>query len=334
MTDMDDLLKLLHDLDNLRSYAGWLSSSFDDFRRDTGLIVLGVLEEYDRRQGLPALPLLGVHGRNDLDFMAADFELIRESKVQTVKMMSQTRPRVFEILKGLDVQLIITRLYDDRFGTGHHPTPAEFRDRMVPVIQALQPYCTFYEIHNEPNHLAGYEGWGQTDADARDFDSWFVEVYRLLKAACPWAEFGFPGLAVPHRDIEWLNICRQSLRLADWLGCHTYWQNPTDQDINHLSGEWGLRCDQYHRVSPNKPIHITEAGNSNHQTEGLPHNDQKIALEIVEHARAVLRRPWIGSVAYFLMSSQDRTWADFAWRTEQGQFKPIVARMGELINSL
>ncbi len=74
---------------------------------------------------------------------------IRESGVEAVKMMSQTEPAVSRANQGdqLDIE-IITRLYDDRIGHGH-PTPAEFVERMAPVMAALQPYCAKYQIANE-----------------------------------------------------------------------------------------------------------------------------------------------------------------------------------------
>ncbi len=164
---------------------------------------------------------IGVHGRNDHVFTDDDFRVIRESGVEAVKMMSQTEPAVFRQIKEINPDIeIITRLYDDRIGHGH-PTPAEFVERMAPVMAALQPYCAKYQIANEPNHVQRYEGWGPDGADARDFNQWFLETYRLLKQACPWASLGFPGLAIPdfaHRDRAWLEICRPAIERADWLG--------------------------------------------------------------------------------------------------------------------
>ncbi len=69
---------------------------------------------------------------------------------------------------------------------------------MIPVMADLKPYCTKFHIHNEPNHRDRYEGWSPTDDDARDFNAWFLDVYRRLKEAHPWASIGFPGLALPH----------------------------------------------------------------------------------------------------------------------------------------
>ena len=73
---------------------------------------------------------------------------------------------------------------------------------MIPLMTQLRPYVTKFEIHNEPNHVYRYEGWGARDDDAQNFNNWFLEVYRRLKDAHPWAELGFPGLCDPMLCIE------------------------------------------------------------------------------------------------------------------------------------
>ena len=37
---------------------------------------------------------------------------------------------------------------------------------------SLRPYATKFEIHNEPNHVDLYEGWGPSLDQARDFNRW------------------------------------------------------------------------------------------------------------------------------------------------------------------
>ena len=147
---------------------------------------------------------IGLHGRNNPRFEDIDFRVIKEANVEAVKMMSQSESWVFERIKNENPNIeIITRLYDDRIGEGHHPTPQEFAQRMSPIMGTLRPYCAKFQVLNEPNHLHRYEGWCKEDADAEDFNRWFLEAYQLLKSAHPWALIGFPGLAVPdgaHRD--------------------------------------------------------------------------------------------------------------------------------------
>jgi len=176
---------------------------------------------------------VGVHGRNQEDFDERDFEVIRRARLEVVKMMSHTWPEVFARLKQDSPDLeIITRLHHPDINAGGHPAPEKFADDMISVLKRLQPYGTKFQVANEPNHAARYEGWGKEDADAQNFNEWFLRMYDRLKAACPWARIGFPGLAVPdflHRDKSWLKLCREAINRADWLGVHCYWQTQPDQ---------------------------------------------------------------------------------------------------------
>lgn len=275
---------------------------------------------------------VGVHGRNNVDFQQPDYDVIRTAKIEAVKMMSQTRLDVFKRLKEINPDIdLVTRLYDDRFGTDTHPSPEQFAERHIPVMQALRPYCVKFEIHNEPNHLHRYEGWGQDDHHAQDFNKWFLRVYNLLKNACPWALLGFPGLAIPHRDLEWVEICRPAVERSDWLGVHCYWQTPAGQERNHLVDFWGLRFKYYHEKFPNKIIEITECGNSNIQANPpIPISEDDLARQYVEYFRELFKYPYINSAAFFILSSQDPTWDFFAWRKEDGRLKPVAQSVGAM----
>lgn len=267
---------------------------------------------------------VGVCGRNDHHFQGADLALVKSAKIESIKMMSFTDwadfNRLTEENPGID---FVVRLYDGRFGVGHHPTPAEFADTFIPIVGALGTYADKFEIHNEPNHLHGIEGWGQEDHQAKDFNAWFLEVFDRLKQAHPWAWLGFPGLAIPHRDLEWVEICRPAVERANWLGVHCYWQNPTTDDCNHLADFWGLRFKSYHDKFPHKPIEITEFGNSNGQG-GFPVNPDGIAREYVEYYQEIFKYPYLCSASSFIMSAPQEEWGDFTWRWEKGGDKPVV----------
>lgn len=267
---------------------------------------------------------VGVHARNDVVFHDPDYAIIRDAKIETIKMMSQSSVDVFKRLKQehSDIELI-TRLYDDRFGKHGHPSPEEFAQRMVPIMKQLQPYSIKYEVHNEPNHLHRIEGWGETDDDARDFNQWFLRTYDILKSQCPWAQLGYPGLAIPHRDLEWVEVTRPAVEKSDWLGVHCYWQTPPDQMHNHLADFWGLRFKYYHEKFPDKIMDLTEVGNSNVQNH-IPFTREGHAREFTEYLTECFKYPYINSAAFFIMSSPDPTWDGFCWRNESGEVYPIT----------
>ena len=265
---------------------------------------------------------IGLHARNDFDFAEGDYRLIREARIETIKMLSFTQNSVFERLRRENPDLeFIVRIHDERVGMGH-PDAEEFVQTAAARIEQLRPFVVKFEILNEPNHNEGYEGWGSSDVNAESFRSWYLEVLRLLRLACPWARFGFPGLAPnwPHRDMEWLDICREAVQASDWFGCHAYWQ----QD-NQLKNEWGLRFKAYHERFPDKVIEITEFGNS---TPGL--SGDVMAAQYAMFYQELFQYPYLGSASAFIASSPDPQWAHFVWRKESDEFRPMVATTGNI----
>lgn len=264
---------------------------------------------------------VGLHARNDVRFPEHDYEVIRRARIETLKMMSFTDVSVYNRLRREhpDIEFIV-RLYDSQIHRDSRPSPAIFVARMVPIIRRLRPYATKFEVHNEPNHVTGIEGWGPSDNNARSFTAWYMQVLSKLRNACPWAKFGFPGLALnhPHRDLDWLDICRDAIRASDWLGCHCYWQYG-----NMLSDQWGLRFKLYHQRFPDKKIEITEFGNS---TPNL--SREEIARQYTRYYQELNKYPYLGSASAFIASSPDPTWADFVWMKESGEMLPVVNSVG------
>lgn len=275
---------------------------------------------------------VGLHGRNNVTFAEVDYQVINTAKIEAMKMIGQTSPAVFKRLKNDNPDIeIITRLYDDRFGTDTYPSPEQFTDRQIPIIKSLRTYASKFEIHNEPNHLHRYEGWGQEDHHAQEFNAWFLRVYQLIKNACPWALLGFPGLAIPHRDLEWIEICRPAVEQADWLGVHCYWQTPPGQEKNHLTDFWGLRFKYYHQKFPAKILEITECGNSNIQADPpIAISEEVLGRQYAEYYQELFKYPYINSAAFFILSSQDPNWDFFAWRSENGRIKPVGQMVGQM----
>ncbi len=277
---------------------------------------------------------IGLHGRNDLFFDELDYQLIREANIETLKMMSLTDPSVFERIKRENPNIeFIVRLYDDRISAAGHPSPQEYVTKMSPLIEHLQPYVLKFEVGNEPNHFQRYEGWGAEDADAENFNTWFLEVYDLLKTAHPWAELGYPALATPdsyHRDQAWLVITREAINRADWLGVHCYWQAPPNETSTMFEADRGLCFKYYHELFPDKLLEITEFDNDNPIWDVAPNSAPEIAQQYETYYQELFKYPYLRSASSFIISSPDRRWEYFVWRTEEGTFKPIVSQIATM----
>ena len=266
---------------------------------------------------------VGLHARNAVQFTEADYELIRRARIETLKTLSLTDVSVYRRLRQENPQLeFIVRLYDDRLRRDSRPSPAAFLARMVPIIEQLRPYASKFEIHNEPNYRDGVEGWGTSDESARAFLAWYMSVLQTLKQLCPWAEFGFPGLAPHHRDLFWLEICQEAVRASDWLGCHCYWQYDSMR-----SEHWGLRFKLYHERFPDKRIEITEFANCTPPGEI---SAERFAMQYVEYYQELNWYPYLGSACAFIASSPEPQWKQFAWMNEKGEMRPVVQYVGDM----
>lgn len=280
----------------------------------------------------------GICTRNTETWPDEDFNLIQFCSFNAVKVMSHTQPQYIARLKQLRPHIIvILRLYDVNLqnkyfnpGRGMDCPPAEYVNVMSQKIAAIGNAVNWslltVQIHNEPNHLAKYEGWSQEAEDAAWFNQWYLQVLEGFKKAFPFLTFGFPGLAVPHNDLVWLERCKPAVMASNWLGCHTYWQNPSGGDRNHLSNDWGLRFKQYHKLIPNRNIFILEAGNSNAQS-GYPVDEGKIAQEFWEWFTCLNDFSYVGLGCPFLLSSPFWEWASFTWREESGRYKEVAHRL-------
>ena len=277
---------------------------------------------------------IGVHGRNDTSFADDDYRVIAESRVEAVKMMSLTEPAVYRASRPSIPTSKSSRVCMMIASTTGIPPPPNSSKRWRRLCKRCSRTAAKFQVANEPNHVHRYEGWGAEDADAESFNAWFLDVYRLLKQACPWASIGFPGLAVPdfaHRDRAWLRICRPAIERADWLGVHCYWQTPTDRPSVMLDEQFGLTFKYYHSQYPDKTLEILECGNSNVHNPAWPISQDEIAREYVAWLQEVFRYPYINSVAFFLLSSPDRqNWDFFTWRTENNFVKPVAHAIGAM----
>ena len=112
---------------------------------------------------------IGLHARNDYTFAEGDYLVIQEARIETLKILSLTQNSVFERVRRENPDLeFIVRLHDSRIGPTH-PSPEAFVDAAIPRINDLRAFAVKFEIHNEPNHSEGYEGWGSSDAEAHSF---------------------------------------------------------------------------------------------------------------------------------------------------------------------
>jgi len=288
---------------------------------------------------------VGICMKNAATYKQAEYDLLDTARLTHCKVMSETHPNDIQNLINKDMDVVM-RLRDDRFGgsLGHgygwHPTPLDFSIRALEVINR-NPNVTKFQIHNEPNHPYYYEGWGKDDRHIQSFVTWYREVVsRIRDDAVRELELIFPGLAIPHNDISWLEGCEAAIMDSDGLGVHCYWQNNWSAmgwNNNHLSEQWGLNYRHYHNKYPGLPLYALEVGNSNGQRRGTPLEHQyplnldRQGQEFTEWIRQAKIDGMLEACAFFIMASNDLGWENdgFVWIKSSGEVLPQAFIVGK-----
>lgn len=268
--------------------------------------------------------LVGLHGRADGPLLDPDIPLIKNARIEAVKLLSNAPPEDVDRLLKLDPEMfIMARLF------------ASFRDRVVSAAdftswiehdmgELYERGVRFFEIHNEPN--LQYEGWHNSWPDGHQFGHWFLELVERLQSKYSKAKFGYPGLSPGgpisgQRMDSWtfLEQSDEAARSADWIGCHCYWSD--EAHMLHPSG--GLVYEEYRRRYPDKLLFITEFSNPTKGTDARTKGQQYL-----EYYRRLQNVRGIGAAFSFVVSAS----SDFpheVWRSEDGTSRGISELVGQ-----
>jgi hypothetical protein len=234
-----------------------------------------------------------------------DFQRLKLSKPECIKtcLFTQVGYDQIEVHKQLQRDfpdaLIVARLFA---GMGGGPWPAaDFAKNFRNQIAALEGVVTWFEVHNEPNHERNVEGFGNTQAEYEEFAHWAERVLQLLKQNHPWAKWVFPGQLVDGGNhVNFWKANLDVIRQFDAWGVHCYWQFD-----NHTSREWGRCYEVAHELVPDKPIIITEFGDS-HIFEGRKRTPAEKIPYYREWYQEADRQPYIlGTALYILGPTPD-----------------------------
>lgn len=274
--------------------------------------------------------LIGLHGRADGELQDLDFDVLRQARVEAVKLTSDATAESVRRLRewSPDVFILVRAFMPFEVnGQTRLITPREFYELTAPNVARLydfDPGVRYIELHNEPN-LRG-EGLGSSWADGRGFADWFLEVLDFYRARFPEALFGFPGLspgpalaAAGRADSDtFLAQAEAAAQAADWIGVHAYWVN--EREITDERNGFGFT--RYRERYPEKLLFVTEFGN--------PAQPKAVVAEQYGRYYGALRRvPGLGAAfAYVLSTSNPEESARWAWRDEAGRDQGLAAEVG------
>ena len=278
----------------------------------------------------PSRCLIGLHGRSDGEFLAADYPIVKAARLEAVKITSSATMETVHKLRAINPNMFILVRAFVAFWEEDAPrrvTPAEFVEWTTPDLARLyeaDPTIRYIEIHNEPNITK--EGWGGSWENGQEFGEWFLAVQDLYRARFPEAKFGFPGLSPgPTSTLQgrtasaaFLEQAAFAAQQADWVGLHAYWIN--EREMN--DGRLGLAVLPYRDRFPEQLLFITEFGN--------PAQPKDVVAD--QYSRYYSRlRSVLGlgaAFAYVLSTSDPVESVAWAWRDERGNDLGVAAEVG------
>ncbi len=267
--------------------------------------------------------LVGVHGRADGPLLEPDFPIIRDTRMEAVKLLSNAPPENIKRLRAINENVfLLVRLF--AHFSDRTVTSADFVSQVEEGVEGLyRAGVRYYEVHNEPN--LQIEGWKHSWQDGGQFAGWFLEVVERMKARFPEALFGYPGLS-PGWDISgqrmdswaFLQQSEEAALSADWMGCHCYWAS--DADMLRPGG--GLVYSEYRRRYPDKLLFITEF--SNPSSEAAP---RVKGQQYVEYYRRLRDVKGVAAAFSFVISASSNFPYE-VWRGEDGRASEIATLVG------
>ncbi len=220
--------------------------------------------------------LVGLHGSADGSWgnpvLPPVVDMITAGRFESYKTLSNESAQSVGVLKRINKQMFFCVRLMGKV-TAEHPTASEFVDQCG---QDVRRWChelgdnAFIEIHNEPNLHA--EGMWASWQDGAEFATWWLAVRDALKADCPNAKWGYPGLSpgigidgVRAPAMRFMAESHEAVNAADWIGVHCYWQSESEM--------WTLDGGGYYKKIPpqGKPLLITEFSNPN---DDIPKQDK------------------------------------------------------------
>jgi hypothetical protein len=267
--------------------------------------------------------LIGVHGPADPAMWAWNdevYNVIRQSKVQTVKLLasSDIQGSVVVKLRDLGVKFIMARLFVKPYQIKDAET--FFHEMKGPLLTLYNEGVRYFEVHNEPN-LAD-EGFGTIWWDGGRFGDIFTESVEMFKQLVPEAKFGFPGLSPGNAIVQkgsvpgegtiirysaelFMDEANEAVREADFICMHTYWGG--DGSTYHKSVNEVLAfCDRF----PNKLVMVTEFSNTSPSVS----KETKAQEYLLFYDKLQGLRSNLGAMYSFIVSAssgfEHETWID------------------------
>jgi len=268
--------------------------------------------------------LVGVHGRVGEPLQEEDFKVIREAKLEAIKLES-TEPveSVKRIRSMLPEGEIFLRLRMDF--SRSRVEPADYvRQVAAGMGRYYRAGIRYFEINRSPNYEQ--DGWRRSWDDGRAYAHWFLDVQARIKQTYNDAQVGFPGLspggAIPGLQgdsLTFFHAAEDAVHAADWIGVNLYWRTEEER----LSLAAGMLYEEVLLHVPEKLVVVTEMGNPDPDVEPDVKSRQLMAT-----LHALRNRDGVAAAFLYPLSATEG-YQSLACRLEEGGALPVIRALGQ-----
>ncbi len=287
--------------------------------------VLGITRETSALAGFAwTRPcLVGVNARWGGTMQEVDFRVLREARVEAVKVSAHTPEQTIHRLHEMNPDMFILGSMVTNEDVEIADPQRWVEEMYAEFLRLYRKGVRYFQIHQNPN-LHQF-GWRKYWSSGQDFGKWWLTVTGLLKEEFPEAQLGFPGVMpgrqVPGQRLDadvFLEGADQAVGQADWLGVTCYWKNEAEMD----SPDCGRFYEVMRERFPEKLLIITAFGNIH------PHTNPVVkGREYVKFYQRLRDFPGIGA-AFAQILSAAHGYESMVWRTEDGRPNLIVEQVG------
>lgn len=262
-----------------------------------------------------------------------ELTVIGKSKVEAFKMLTLPDPgdnkTLINQLRQIKPDMfIVARLF---FSVDFNSRSAFSPDDFVNFVSGGFEACyemgvRHFEVHNEPNLDVEGNGWNWHGG--AEFGQWLSQVIGRLRQRHGDLQLGYPGLSPQPTVPAFLDGSAAAIAQCDWIGVHSYWQQPTGQPPFPIDGlNAGAFWRTYRDRFPGRLLMITEFSNNSPDVSLLDKANQ-----YVQYYRLLRNEPNVGIAFAFALNwpGQDKNREGWVFK---GSETPIAGIVGAAIQA-
>lgn len=261
------------------------------------------------------------------------FDIVARSQVEAFKLLTLPDPtenkQLIARLRQIRSDIfIVARLFFSIDLANHTRfTPAEFVNFASNGFEACYDMgVRYFEVHNEPN--LPHEGDTWNWHGGAEFGSWLSQVLTLLRQRHGDVQLGYPGLSPQPNVPDFLSGSANAIAQCDWIGVHSYWQQPSHQPPWPIDGlNAGAFWRTYRERFPDKLLMITEFSNNSKDISDVVKGQQ-----YAQYYRTLRAEPNMGAAFAFALNWPGQDNNREGWEFKAG-ITAIPAAVAQAINT-